>query len=278
VDDDLWIEDEHEARPPDPRQEEAAAALERVFDENRERVFFSRQLEVLHEGQWFHWVTNRALRHLIARGVVRSEVRRLAFGGSVHLMWHRSHRYYRRDAAAVVRLVEEYADPNIGGALGLQGEVMVLEGFARKQFVMHGRNTQTFGDRTWAKSAHDLDFIFERDQVAYGIEVKNTLGYMEYAELKLKIEMCNELGLRPLFAVRMLPKSWAKEVIDAGGFALILKYQLYPWAHRDLAKRVRNDLGLPVDAPRALEDGTMERFVRARAAVVICRDDSHEAS
>lgn len=262
MDDDFRIEEEHEERQPDPREEEAVVALERLFDKNRERVFFSRQLEVLHESDWFHWVTNRALRALIARGVIRDEVRPLATGGSIHLMWHRRHRYYRRDAARVVNLVEEYADPNIGGALGLQGEFMVLEGFARKQFVMHGRNTQTFGTATWTRSDHDLDFVFERDGAAYGVEVKNTLGYMGYTELKLKIEMCRELGLRPVFAVRMLPKSWAKEVIDSGGFALILKYQLYPWVHRDLAKRVKEGLGLPVDAPRALEDGTMERFLR----------------
>jgi len=160
-----------------------------------------------------------------------------------------------------VRLVEEYAAPNIGGALGLQGEAMVLEGFARKQFIMHGRNTRTFGSRTWTKTEHDLDFIFERDQIAYGIEVKNTLGYMEYGDWRVKIEICQALGLKPVFAARMLPKSWVKEVVDAGGFGLILKYQLYPWAHRDLARRVREELGLPVDAPRALEDGTMERFV-----------------
>jgi hypothetical protein len=262
VDNDFLAEEEHEERQPDPREDEAGVGLRKLFDENRERVFFSRQLEVLHEATWFHWVTNRALRDLVARGVIRGEVRPLSTGGSVNLMWHRSHRYYRRDAARLVHLVEEYADPNIGGALGLQGEFMILEGFARKQFVMHRRNTQTFGSRTWTRTAHDLDFIFERDGIAYGVEVKNTLGYMDYGELKLKIEMCRELGLRPLFAVRMLPKSWVKEVVDSSGFALILKYQLYPWVHRDLARRVREELGLPVDAPGALEDGTMERFVR----------------
>jgi len=68
--------------------------------------------------------------------------------------------------------------------------------------------------------------------------------------------------LRPVFAVRMLPKSWAFEVIRAGGFALILKWQLYPLTHRDLAARVRTELRLPVDAPVGLESGTMDRFER----------------
>jgi len=177
-------------------------------------------------------------------------------------MWNKSYRYYRRDAQRLVKLVEEYSDPNIGGALGLQGEALVLEGFARSQFVMKGRDTRTFADRSWTKSDHDLDFVFERDNRAYGVEVKNTLRYMDYAEFAIKIEMCRVLGIRPVFAVRMLPKAWINEVIEAGGFALILKHQLYPWAHRDLARRVRTELGLPVDSPRALEDGTMARFLR----------------
>jgi len=65
-----------------------------------------------------------------------------------------------------------------------------------------------------------------------------------------------------MFVVRMIPKTWIKELIDRGGYAMILKYQLYPWTHRDLAQRVARELGLPVDAPRALADGTMERFLR----------------
>lgn len=259
--DDLWPEAELEHGLPDWREEEATQYLEQFFEGNRDRVFFSRQVEVLHEDRWFHWVTNRALHRLIAQGVIRSERRPLRFGGGIVLMWHRSYRYYRRQAAQVLRLVEEYTDPNIGGALGLQGEALVLEGFARNGFVLRGRNTRTFEARAWTRSEHDLDFIFTRDGRAYGVEVKNTLGYMEHEELQTKIEVCSELGVRPVFAARMLPKSWIKEIVDAGGFALILKYQLYPWAHGELARRVREELGLPVDAPRALQDGTMRRFV-----------------
>lgn len=259
---DYWFEQEIDERPPDRRETEARAALERFFDANREAVFFSRQVEVIHEATWYHWVTNRSLRDLIASKVVQSEVRALATGGTVHLMWHRGHRYFRRDAQRVVRLVEEYADPNIGAAIGIQGELLVLEGFARQQFVMRGRNTNAFGEMKWVETEHDLDFIFERDGIAYGLEVKNTLGYMSHEELEVKVRMCAALGLKPLFVARMLPKSWINEVVAAGGFALILKYQLYPVTHRELAQRVQRELKLPVDAPRALNDGTVGRFVR----------------
>ena len=63
----------------------------------------------------------------------------------------------------------------------------------------------------------------------------------------------------------LIPSRWKvggvfHQVRQEGGFALILGYQLYPWTHGDLAKRVREQLGLPVDTPRVLHDGTMDRF------------------
>ena len=254
--------DEGDFPESDPYGRDAATALNDLFDERRREVFFSRQLEVLHEHQWFHWITKRALKRLEGEGIVRSEMRTLAHGGNITLFWHRSHRYPRRDAARVIDLVNEYADPNIGGALGLQGELLVLEGLARQQFLMLGRESRSYRSEEWTRTEHDLDFVFERDGIGYGVEVKNTLGYMDHDELRIKVEMCQNLGVRPVFAVRMLPKTWINEIIQAGGFALVMKYQLYPWAHRELARRVRETLGLPVDAPRSLQEGTVGRFVR----------------
>ena len=253
--------DNYPHRPPDPKERDARARLSDFFDKNREAVFFSRQLEVQNEGSYFHWITNRALRDLEAQGLIRREKRGIKTGGSIMLLWHRSFRYYRRSASRLVTLVEEYADPNIGAALRLHGESMILEGFARSQFVMKGRNVNRFRDKEWEESGHDLDFIFEKDGVAYGIEVKNTLGYMNHDELTIKIRLCKYLGIRPVFVVRMFPAHWMEEVRQEGGFVLILKYQLYPWTHKDLAKRVKEQLDLPVDAPRTLYDVTMKRFL-----------------
>lgn len=103
--------------------------------------------------------------------------------------------------------------------------------------MMIGRDTNEYQERRWVATEHNLDFIFSRDDSVYGVEVKNTLGYMEREEFLLKIRLCKELQITPVFACRMLPKTWIFELMQAGGFALILKYQLYPWTHRELAKR-----------------------------------------
>ena len=250
------------ARPEDSRELHARSKLREFFLLNREQVFFSRQLEVQNEDSYFHWITNRAIRRLRDEGVIRGETRILrATGGEINLVWNRGYRFYRRSASRLVSLVEEYADPNIAAAVGLHGEMMVLEAFARFQFVMRGRETGAFAGKRWAESNHNLDFIFERDGQVYGIEVKNMLGYMEYQEFKTKIRMCEFLGIHPIFAARMLPRTWIAELVGAGGYAMIMKYQLYPWTHKNLARRVASELGLPVDAPRAIQEGTMQRLL-----------------
>ena len=175
-----------------------------------------------------------------------------------------------------MKLVDEYASPNICAAIGLHGEQMILGGFARREFVMRGFNAREFSDRSWTETGHDLDFIFERDGIAYGVEVKNTLSYMGYEEFSTKIKMCEALGLVPLIAARMLPKTWIYELVRRGGYAMILKYQLYPWTHGELAKRVSQELNLPVDSPKALAEGTMERLMKwHRRKRVNSIDNSH---
>jgi len=79
-------------------------------------------------------------------------------------------------------------------------------------------------------------------------------------ELEIKIELCKFLGIIPLFIVRMAPGRYIDVVKKAGGFTLIFKYQLYPTNYRELTKRMRQELKLPADCPRAIEQGTINRF------------------
>lgn len=46
----------------DPAQEQALRALRELFDQNRQNVYYHRQLQIMYEEKWFHWVTYRALR------------------------------------------------------------------------------------------------------------------------------------------------------------------------------------------------------------------------
>ncbi len=262
---DFAYEEDESRRGPDEYEVAAKEKLRKFFEEKEPAVYFANQLAVQHEGVYFHWITHRAITELVGEGVLKTETRKLATGSDIKLVWPKRHRYYRRDARRVVNLVNEYGSPNMCASIGLHGEQMILAAFARRQFVMTGHNTRKYGNLEWEETQHNLDFIFDRDGAAYGLEVKNTLSYMDEKEFDVKIRLCEHLGIRPVFAVRMLPKTWMKKLIDRGGYGMILKYQLYPWTHVELARRVARELGLPVDAPRALADGTMDRFLKWHA-------------
>lgn len=240
----------------------ARARLLAHFEDNPEAVFYSRQLEVLFEREYFHWVTNRALRRLVEEGRITAETRVLSIGSEVKLLWNKRYRFYKRTAAEVFDLVDRYSSAASDGTLGLQGEHLVLAAFARGRFVLIGESTRRNGDHEWTETNHNLDFVFEKGGLSYGIEVKNTLGYMDIEEFVTKVRMCIHLGVKPVFAVRALPKTWADALIHAGGYAMIMGYQFYPWTLTNLAEELRTKLLLPVDTPKRIEAGTMERFER----------------
>ena len=223
----------------DSEEAKARARLLAYFEDNPEFVFYSRQLEVIFEREYFHWVTNRALRGLVAEGRVISELRRLDLGSEIKLIWNRKYRFYKRAAGEVYDLVNRYSNSASDGTLGLQGEHLILAAFARQRFLLTGEATNKHVGREWSELGHNLDFIFEKDGVSYGIEVKNTLGYLDLEEFVAKIRMSLHLGLKPVFAVRSLPRTWIDALIQAGGYAMIMGYQFYPWTHADLANEIR---------------------------------------
>lgn len=227
-------------------------------------MYSSRQIEVQFEDRYFHWVTHRALKVLAEEGSIQIEQRRLSYGAPINFAWHRSNRYTRRQIREVQELVEQYSHPDFTAALGNTGELLVSDGFGRFGFVQGGRNVREFNGKRWEKTGHNLDFIFHRDGRTYGVEVKNTLPYIHDKELAAKLDLCEHLGIQPVFVVRQMPKIWIQDVARRGGFTPVLKYHLYPLSHRALAVLVKSSLGLPVDAPRAWRRTGSERCCGCR--------------
>ncbi len=75
-------DDQVSVRLNDPRERDAARKLREFFGSHREHVFFSRQIEVQNENEYFHWITNRAIRDLRDEGFILGETRLLRTGGN----------------------------------------------------------------------------------------------------------------------------------------------------------------------------------------------------
>lgn len=235
--------------------------VKEFFLKNPDGVYYSRQIEVQFEQTYFHWITNRALRELADSETLKSLTCKLSFGGIVKLYFHKSNRYYKRGVKRVIELVEAYSHSDVTRSVGDTGELLVVEAFCRNGFNLLGTEINSHNKITWEDTGHDLDFLFERDGQYYGVEVKNTLSYMEKKEFNIKVAMCRHLNLRPLFINRFFPASWTKVLQIAGGYALTMKYQLYPRGFKSLVEDIQTDLGLPVDCPARIKQGTIDRVL-----------------
>jgi len=255
-------EEDEEARPRDAVIDEAKDEIREFFERERTGVFYKQQLEVIFEDDYFHWITSRALSELAAEGHLAAEAEALPGVGNIILYRAPTHRYWRRQAQDIVELVTQFSDPAFTAALGAQGELMFDAALPSAGFLPDGRNVRSYRGRDWGETEHTLDRVFVRDGIPYGAEIKNTLKYIPRKELKVKMRMCEHLGLRPLFIVRMAARSYINEVRLKGGYTLVFKYQLYPFGQKAFADKVKEALRLPTDSPARIAEGTVQRFLK----------------
>ena len=76
------------------------------------------------------------------------------------------------------------------------------------------------------------------------------------------MEMCEFLGIKPLFIMRYTPKTYMWEIYKKGGYGMLFEYQIYDLSQKELVEKIRETLGMPVDCPRAIPEGMLERFKR----------------
>jgi len=256
-----WEEPEPELPRRDPVVDDAKEAFKNFFARENKAVFYQRQLQVIFEADFFHWITAHALAELAEEGSIASDRLPLPATGSIILYRAKRHRYWKRQAGEIIELVSRFSEPAFTRAVGEQGEIMFDAALPVAGFLPTARKVRSYGGKEWTETKHDLDRVFERDGISYGSEIKNALSYIDREELYVKLRMCKHLGLRPLFIVRMAPKNYIHDVEQEGGFTLVFKYQLYPFGEKTFADKVQQRLQLPTDSPARISDGTVKRFL-----------------
>jgi hypothetical protein len=264
---------EPEEEGPEPREDdatfiEACGVLDGFFDEYPKELFYDRQMCVLFEKRYFHWITSRALKRLTALGRLATDLEVVPDlhdedGTPLTLRFyrHRSHRYWQRQRNDIAALVRRFAG-ELGQSLGQYGEILCDAGLGGAGFVRAAKDVREWNGRSWDTSKHDLDRVYVKDGIAYGCEIKNTLKYLPTSEREVKLAMCAHLGLKPLFVVRWLPKDHIYRVVQAGGFAILFEHQLYPVGQERLAGEVRERLGFPAQCLTEFPADAVARLVR----------------
>lgn len=210
-------------------------------DCNPNSPYHRKQIEVIFENKYEHWDVNTAVDKLIEEGFLRlveTNVANFAVRSDI--------RYYTREVKRRCKIIEKYANPTITRANGKWCEKLVEYMFRLNGFEIIEKEENKFQSKKWTKTNENLDFIVGKDYIPYGVEVKNTLSYMEIDEFSNKLEICKHLGLVPLWILRNAPEVQFNAMKANSGFILPFKSQIYPYSQEPLTKEIWDKMRLPV--------------------------------
>nr|MDO8080833.1 hypothetical protein [Candidatus Freyarchaeota archaeon] len=178
--------------------------------------YHRKQIEVLFEKKYFHWLTDRNVNFLINEAFLKEKTTKVA-----NFVYRANIRYIDREINRRIKLIEKYSAPDIMRAVGEYAEMLSEYMFRINSFKILDTHTNEYNNKKWTRSNHDLDFIIQKDGITYGVEVKNTLPYMEREEFNIKLEICKYLNIIPLWILRYAPKPQFDEIKAQNGFILI---------------------------------------------------------
>jgi len=241
-------------------------ALTRFF-RRKHTPYYLTQLEVFFEKQYFHWITCRAIKSLVSDGYLTEHPITTKYGSPVIFVARSTPKSDKREQItqthikSKVRLIETISKPEFTNTIGKHLEFLVKSELRANSFTIEAEDSNEYRGKKWVKPGHDLDFIATHDKgFAIGVEVKNTLPYIPREEFVIKLEICMYLGLKPIFAVRWMPKSYIYEAYTTGGFGWLFEYQAYPLGFDAMAEKVGKSLSFPVKVMPELPSRAQEIF------------------
>lgn len=241
----------HSTQPQLTFIKQANRALQ-LFFRWRKTPFYLRQLQVLFETQFFHITTTQAIYQLVDEGILSKIPYQTP---STHLEFIVPSKVAQNPQASKAlhahmkvkaRLVDKYSLKEVTKDLGDHLESLVKQELRANGLKNIQHEANSYGGKTWNKTGHDLDFIADYPYgIAFGVEVKNELGHIDPKEFSIKLEMCQYLGLRPIFIVRYMPWSFTPSVTQQGGYMITLGNQIYPLGYRRFVQELKSKLSLP---------------------------------
>ena len=225
------------------------------------------QLQTVLETDFFQWVTYEAAKQLVKEGALsRYETSTKTQNKVVFLYNSKLDRpEFKKQLLKHVKthcqLIDKYSNDNVLRIIGKYLEGLVKTELRVQGFTIVETHSNKYKDKKWTQTNHNLDFIAEHrsNKLTIGVEVKNTLPIIKRNEIEVKLQICDYLGITPVFAVRWL-KPYATLIRNRGGFSWMFKTQIYPPGFEQLTKLLYERLELPVTVRTDLPEKTISIF------------------
>ena len=154
----------------------------------------------------------------------------------------------------------------ISSSMGRYAEEVWFEAFKERGWEVYpstvesiGRVREFKGREALKDTRVGIDFIVEKDGVAYGVEVKNRLPYPD--DLFEKILVAVDLDLVPLIIARWLNPSQVRAIRELGGFYVIYKTAIYSPTYKEIVDKAVKILGYPIECRERIDDSYFEKKI-----------------
>lgn len=145
--------------------------------------------------------------------------------------------------------ISRYSDIKTTKMLGEHLHYLVKNELRANGFeILEEKHVKSYRGREWNRSKHTLDIIAEHKikEMVIGVEIKNMLTQTPKSEIVTKLEMCEVLGIYPIFACRW--QEIHRDIIkDGGGLLWQFKEQIYPFGQENLVLELQKRFGFPVN-------------------------------
>lgn len=236
-------------------QNAETAILETI---SQQQVVTDRELKVRLERRFFPWIVGRVVNRLISDGSVRliHPPGRKGGMGTPDNFYLDASADYEKLLKIILRKkrVSVYVNSLLTkvSPAGFFAEEVFESAFSTLRFKIHGTEVSEFKGRRVAgvpgRQPPDLDFVIEKDDVVYGVDVKNWIKYEfdSITNVMNKVDLAIQMGIVPFICARYIDKSTFFKVVNIPGIVYSYETLILPPEFQTLAEEARSLLGYPV--------------------------------
>ncbi len=232
----------------------------------KRKPYYLTQIQTIYEDNLSDDVVYQALTQLeeegkLRRRKARTQTQTVCFYYNSKLDKSDSNHLLNTHIKSTCKLIDKYSNHKMCTLYGEHLEQLVQSELKIQGFKIKGEHTKEYQNKKWTKTENTLDIIARHcsGKLTIGVEVKNTLSVLDKSEVEKKLEICNFLGITPVFATRWL-KPYEQLVNQRKGFSWTFKEQLYPLNYEALSIKISERLQLPVRARDDLPKESVQNF------------------
>jgi hypothetical protein len=232
-----------------------------------EKVAYRNEFRYRLEKDYYHTVTDYSVRRLEEGKAYHEGLKlaRTALPGRKSTVKRTPNVFYKSvnaDYSSLVPVMKKKLDlstfvSELAPSAGFHAQYLWRDAFADLGFSIEKEDVKEFDGRS-ATVGGDIDFIAKKDDLCFGVEVKNSLEYP--VDLARKVQIAIELETIPVVVVRRVTWDVYGNLKKYGVLTKIYETAIMPGSYESVVQKCKEILGMPLIALDIISTGSKEHL------------------